>query len=174
MKIYQIPSCFVLVVIVSLLFSACSEPADPRTMPIDASSPAAFDAWKGKIRQRIPAAEMQELEERVKEIRLGIMLRKEASGVDPVAWKLCEYLNGKTINEVILLGYNTEIEAVTREIELQRVNIQKIEEGLNGPGSVAAKAPLRDHYAQVKDNVGKLEARLARAKARLAELQAKP
>lgn len=173
MKTYRHSLGFVLIVLACLFLAACSEPADPRTTPISATSPDAFKEWTAKAGQKIPVAEMREFEECVKEIRLGIMLRKEASGVDPVAWKLCEYINGKTFGEVLLLGYETEAGAVAKEIELQRANMQKIEERLNGPGSDTAKAPLRDHYAQVRDNVEKLEARLKKAKARLAELQAK-
>ncbi|MDR1010005.1 MAG: hypothetical protein LBM04_02565 [Opitutaceae bacterium] len=162
-------------VICSLLFAAaCSEPADPRATPVTAATPEEFTVWKKAAAPKIPASEMEEFDSCVNEIRMGIMQRKEASGVGPIAAKLCEYINGKTVREVIMMGHTATIGWVTRELALQRTNIERTEEGLKKPGSESSKDGLRDYLAIAKDNVAKLEARLEKAKARLAELQAKP
>jgi hypothetical protein len=168
------PAILPVTVICLLLFaSACSEPADPRTTPITAATPEEFTAWKNMSAQKIPAAEMEEFDLCVNEIRMGIMQRKEASGVGPIAAKLCEYINGKNMREVIVMGHTATIGWVTRELALQRTNIERTEEGLKKPGSESSKDGLRDYLTIAKDNVAKLEARLEKAKTRLAELQAK-
>lgn len=158
--------------IACLVFSACSEPVDPRAAPIAAATPEDFNAWKNAVAQKVSPEEMKEFDGCVSEIRLGIMQRREASGVGPIAQKLCEYVNGKTMREVVIMGHTSTVEWVTKELAFQRGNIEKTETALAGPGSEAKKTELRDYLAVAKDNVAKLEARLERAKTRLAELQA--
>lgn len=172
MKIFRLLFTSAAAAIVLVVFTACSPPADPRATPIAAATPEDFNAWKSAAAQKIPRAEMDEFDACVNEIRLGITQRKEATGVGPVAQKLCEYIDGKTMREVLHLGYTTTVDWVTKELVIQRTNMQKSAEALDGPGSDSAKAGIRDYYNQVKDNVTKLEARLAKAKTRLAELQA--
>jgi hypothetical protein len=155
-----------------VLLAGCGQPPDPRTAPIAAATPEEFTAWKNAASQKIPADEMQEFDSCVSEIRMGIMQRKEASGAGPIAQKLCEHIQGKTMREVIAMGHNATVAWVTRELALQRTNIAKTEAALSGPGSDSKKQELRDYLAIAKDNVAKLEARLEKARARLAELGA--
>lgn len=155
-----------------LFFSACSEPVDPRAAPVAATTPGEFNAWKNAVAQKISPEEMKEFEGCVNEIRLGIMQRREASGVGPIAQKLCEYVNGKTMREVVVMGHGATVEWVTGELAFQRGNIEKTEAALAGPGGETKKRELRDYLAVAKDNVAKLETRLEKAKTRLAELQA--
>ncbi len=156
-----------------ILSAGCSQP-DPRTMPITAATPEDFAEWKNTAVQKITGPEMHEFESCVNEIRMGIMQRREATGAGPIAQKLCGYIDGKTMREVIVMGHNATIAWVTKEIAFQRANIAKTEEALRGPGSDSAKQGLRDYLATANDNVAKLEARLAKAKARLAELRTIP
>lgn len=166
-----IPPLFALCAIMFL--AACTKPADPLATPITANTPEEFTAWKNVSSQKIPSADMQELDACVNEIRLGIMQRREAAGAGPIAQKLCEYINGKTPREVIIMGYTATTAWVPKELALQRENVRKTEEALNGPGSDEKKRGLRDYLAVAKDNNAKLQAKLEKAEARLAELQTK-
>lgn len=162
-----------LVMCALFLFPGCSQP-DPRTMPIAAATPEDFAEWKNTAVQKLTEPEMLELESCVNEIRMGIMQRREATGVGPIAQKLCDTINGKTMREVVVLGHNATVAWVTKEIAFHRANIAKTEEALQGRGSDASKQALRDYLATANDNVAKLEARLAKAKARLAEIEKAP
>lgn len=157
---------------VIVLLAGCGQPPDPRTAPIAAATPEEFTEWKNSVSQKIPRSEMDEFTDCVNEIRKGIMQRREASGAGPVAQKLCEYIHGKTMRDVIVMGHNATIAWVTGELALQRTNIDKTEAALSGPGSDSKKQELRDYLVIAKDNAAKLEARLGKAKARLAELGA--
>lgn len=157
---------------VIMLLAGCGQPADPRTAPITGATPEEFTAWKNAASQKIPAKEMQEFDACVNEIRMGIMQRREASGAGPIAQKLCEHINGKTMREVMVMGHKATVDWVTRELAFQRANIDKTEAALSGPGSDSKKQELRDYLVIAKDNVAKLEARLAKARTRLAELGA--
>ena len=167
MKTHLLPVCLVV-----LLLSACDKPADPRVSPVAAETPADFAAWKNKTMPRLTNDERAEFDSCVNEIRLGIMQRKEASGAGPVAQKLCEYINGKTMREILVMGHAATVDWVTKELALQRENMQKTETALKGRGSDDAKKEMRDFYALVKNHIeNNLEPKLAKAKARLEELR---
>lgn len=156
-----------------LLSAGCSQP-DPRTMPITAATPEDFAEWKNAAAQKLNEPEMLEFESCVNEIRMGIMQRREATGAGPIAQKLCGYIDGKTMREVIVMGHNATVAWVTKEIAFQSGNIAKTEEALKGRGSDASKQALRDYLATANDNIAKLEARLTKARARLAEIEKAP
>ena len=115
---------------------------------------------------------MQEFESCVNELSVGIQQRREASGPAAISQKLCELVDGKTMREVLVLGYRSTAGWVPGEIEFHRANIKKTEEALGSTGSDSRKAALRDYLAMARDNVARLEARLEKARMRLAELEA--
>ncbi len=88
--------------------SGCAKP-DAGLRPVTAETPEEFAAWKSEAAQKIPATTMEEFESCVNDIRMGIMQRRGATGDGPIAQKLCDYINGKTMGEVIVMGHNATV-----------------------------------------------------------------
>ena len=163
---------FLLATTAALLLAACSPPPDPRTAPISAATPDDFAAWKAAADEKFSAAERDEFEQCINQIRLGIRTRNEAGAdSDAVAQALCGRINAKTVREVLLMAYTSETEWIPKELERQRATLAQVDARLDGPGSEDSKAGPRAFRVSVAGAIDNLEARLAKARARLEELQ---
>ena len=99
-----------------VFFAACSPkpPPDPRTAPISAATPKDFAKWQGAAFAILSPAEREEFDRCLNEIRNQVRnetrARNEAGGDAAVAQAVRGRVNGKTIREVLIMAYTSEIE----------------------------------------------------------------
>ena len=110
-----------------LFFAACSPkapPADPRTAPISAATPRDFAKWQGGAFAIMPPAEREEFERGLNEIRNRIRneirARNEVIDEGVVTRTSHERIDGKTIREVLIMAYASEVERIPKELAQRR------------------------------------------------------
>ena len=163
---------------VGLFFAACSPkspPQDPRTAPISAAAPKDFAKWQGAAFAIMSPAEREEFERGLNElrnqIRNEIRARNEVIDEGVVTRTSHERIHGKTIREVLIMAYTSEVERIPRELAQRRELLAQADARLDGDSSEEAKSRVRSYRVAVAHVVDNLEKQLARARARLEELQ---
>ncbi|MDO8542163.1 MAG: hypothetical protein Q7S40_17125 [Opitutaceae bacterium] len=122
-------------------------PLMERKIPAESSS--AFASWQGRMRGDFNTAQWADFEEALQEIKLKLMADNEASGTDKVNEVMRSKINGRTVREVLQLGYTAKLWRFGVErSELERM-IKENATLLTKPGDTASAEYLeRKHRDQ--------------------------
>lgn len=132
----------------ALIMVGCTPtPRLERKVPAD--SPSAFGSWQGRARSQFTPDEWREFEEALQEIKLKLMADNEASGTDNVNTAMRAKIDGRTVREVLQLGYSGKLWRLGVErSELERM-INENATLLTRPGDTASAEYLeRKHRDQ--------------------------
>jgi hypothetical protein len=139
-----------------LMVGAGCKPTDLMTAPIAADDSTTFYRWKRDTGSKLSPEQQRQLDLTVEEIRLDVMLRKEASGKEGIEAAVCARLNHVALKDALLLGAKLkwQREAAERD-DLQRVanaNAHLITK----PGDSAAAADLEQYRAKFQKRIDAL------------------
>lgn len=148
-----------------LMVAGCAR--DPAQAPVEAGTARALATWRMKVANRFTLAEWKEFEAALQEIRLRVMAERAASGSEAVEEALCARINGRTMRDVLLMGY----EARLSRLRPLRGELKKAVEGnellVTKPGDRASATYLEDLRARQNERLQKTEAEIKSAEERI-------
>ncbi len=137
-----------------MLLGAACHPDNPLDERVSARTPRDYTMWRARIGDRLDAAQAQELDAMVEEIRIGIMTEGKVSGSDAIDEALRGQMEGRTLRAVLVNGYGRK---------WQRLDLEKVrtEEFADKDARLRFKPGDEESRAYIEGVVGKMKTRLA-------------
>jgi len=136
-----------------LALAGCG-PSNPLDERVSARTSLDYTMWRTRIADRLQAAEKEELDAMVEEVRLGIMVGGKASGSDAINDALRQEIDGRTVREVLADGCGKK---------WQRLDLEKrrMDELIERDSHLRFKEGDTESRAFVDEQVGKMKLRSA-------------
>ncbi len=161
----------VLVAALAAGFFGCAK-QDPRAAPVKSGSPSAFARWRTMASGEIRAEEWREFDALLQELRMRVTAEKRASGSEAVEAAMRADIDGKTFQEVLLMGYEARLKRVIPERgEVELAMSENIRRATREKGTTTAGDIERMRERQDK-RLKELDAEIAQARKRSGELRA--
>lgn len=97
-----------------LALAGCSQtPPLDRIVPGDSAS--ALEHWREKVQDDFTAAQWEDFDMALQEIQFKIVADPDAKGGDPVEAKVREKIAGRTVREVLRLGFESKLARLEAE-----------------------------------------------------------
>jgi hypothetical protein len=156
--------------VLAVLLAGCGR-SDPKTLRIANASPGALALWRATIQPSLNSAQWRELEAAVQEVRWSVTARGSAANDPATVEALGERLQGRTLDEVLRLGWETKL----RRLEGIRAELK---EAVNANALIASADAGSDAYLtryrrEQRERLAALDEELAAALRRFAELGGK-
>jgi hypothetical protein len=90
-------------------------PTNPLDRKIMASSPIDFMWWRADASKNLDREQWREFDEAIQEIRFRMTIDHIASGRDAVDQAMRERINGRTVREVLIMGYRSRLDRLDTE-----------------------------------------------------------
>jgi hypothetical protein len=150
---------------------SCGKP-DPRTAPVKSASPSAFARWRTMASDGIRVEEWREFDSLLQELRMRVTAEKRASGSEAVEAAMRAGIDGRTFQEVLLLGYEARLRRVIPERgEVELAMSENIRRARREKSATTAGDIERMRERQDK-RLRELDAEIAQARKRTSELRA--
>lgn len=166
------PRILVVVICAALVLGACGR-TEPLATPVSATSMSGLGRWRIKQANRFTLEEWREFDAALQEIRLRVMADREASGSEAVEEAMCARINGRSVREVLVLGY----EGRFARLQPVRDELKRSLEGnallVTKPGDRASASYLDTLRGRQEEQLRKTEAEIAVAVQRLEALGAR-
>lgn len=161
----------VLMAVVAVGWFGCAK-EDPRTAPVKSGSPSAFARWRTMASDTIRAEEWREFDALLQELRMRVTAEKRASGSEAVEAAMRADIDGKTFQEVLLMGYEARLKRVVPERgEVELAMSENIRRASREKNATTAGDLQRMKERQDK-RLKELDAEIAQARQRGSELRA--
>ncbi len=158
---------FVPIACLGFALGGCAR-VDPAHTPIAAGDEVTLAEWQRTVASQLPAAQQQEFADALQEIRFRISARQEATGHDAIQAALCKHVDGRTVNEVVLLAADLKLQRLESEqSELQQA-VNTNAHLLTRPGDQAGADYLERIRARQQQRLDGIAAEIERAKASIA------
>lgn len=154
-------------VFLCLVWSGC-ERGDPQAARIEAATSRALARWRMKMADRLTREQWREFEAALQDVRLRVMAEREASGSDAVEQAMCGRIDGRTLREVLMLGYESKL----KRLDPIRVELQRAVGGneLLVPRDPESEKHLEGFRARQQERLAALDAEIEEAEQRLVQL----
>jgi len=104
-----------LIVAAGLAAAGCGA-RDPLESKVTAESPVGLQMWMADASGRLSQEQAANLQEAIQELRFRIMAEGRASGSGPIEAALCGEIDGKSVREVVIAGFNCEAARLQGEL----------------------------------------------------------
>lgn len=151
------------------VFAGCAKQTDLPDITITASSPADFTRFRTDLGARFPAERLKEFDTAVQELRLDAMYR-DVTTTEARELDMLGVVNGKTVQTVVLLGWQARKARFLREIaELDRMLRHDLQQQQR-TAATGTPASVLSRIGSEQELLTKLQGNLAETERRLAEL----
>ncbi|MBI5766185.1 MAG: hypothetical protein HZA93_00200 [Verrucomicrobia bacterium] len=103
-----------------LLLVACG-PRDPLERTVAAESANAFAMWRSQAGGYLNTAQLQEVDEAIKELKLQVMNNREATGTEAVETAMRAKIHGRSLRTLLRSAYEAKIKRL--EVDLKGLAI---------------------------------------------------
>lgn len=156
-----------LVLVLAILVSGCA-PSDPLEIKISASDGDVFLRWMKATSPKLPPGVETELARSI--VKISARTVRLPSETDPLGEALCKKIDGISIRNAIIDGYEAENEQLMLRLLLDQENQLKTLNQLDSPAPAFSRQDLQarvDREAKIMDSIRQ---RLAANRARISEL----
>lgn len=163
-----------------LALSGCG-PSDPLDHTVSASSPARFAAWRAHVMSDGGVETRKHVDEALQEIRMSITGERElkrqrgervASGSEEIDEAVRQRVDGRTLRQVVQLGYELRVRRLKEELAGLENAMSKNAQLVTRPGDLESKQHLEGLRDRQLVRVEKYREDLAAAERELMQLQA--
>lgn len=144
----------------------------PYDAKISATNAEELNAWISRNTHRLGVKEIAEINACLSEIRISFMLSNAAKGANQLAQKLCEAVDGEPLKNVLVMGYEAQIERLEIERSRQRSDLNYKEKLRVRPTDTDSERFLEEQRQMVREQIKKFDDKILQARARLKELRA--
>lgn len=129
---------------------------DPLDTKVGAATPLSFQQWRADVIQRLTTNQVRDLDTAVQEIRYKIMA-DGYSGTDPVNEVFRDRVTGKTLRQLVEMGYTAKIDRIEHDHAALSNFINQNAQLVTRPGDLASADYLADRRRQQEDRLRKME-----------------
>ncbi len=160
-------------VVLAFGLAACG-PTDPLAGTIDAKSDSSWTRWQQRNTGGFSPELAKEFAAALQDVRLAIMAERAASGREGIEEELRRRLDGKTVREVLILGYTGRRKRLA--VEEAELHLVRQANGwlVTKPGDATSARSLGTLRERQERRAETLAAEMAGAAKRLTELGATP
>jgi hypothetical protein len=142
---------------------ACCTRVDPPHTPVEARDVTAFSTWQRNVASHFPPELQQGFADALQEIRYLITAQNEATGHDAIAAALCRHIDARTVNTVLLTGYNLKLQRLAAERDALQQTVNKNAHLITKPGDRTAADYLDQFRAGQQQRLDTIKAEMQRA-----------
>lgn len=153
-----------------MISCSCQRPATLDTK-ITINTDIAFEEWIHRIRYDFTVETIKEIKDARQEIRYVVMTEETGLPFSESQKRVYERIEGQTIRELILKGYELKTPRELDLIKRGRVYIRRIHRRLAWETDVSHRHKLEDQIATIKKRIKAQQEKLNRYEQRQSELQ---
>jgi hypothetical protein len=154
------------VVCLSVVCAGCTR-VDPPLTPVAAGDATSFSAWQRNVASQFPPELQREFADALQEIRYRITALQEATGHDAIDAALCQRIDARTVNAVLLIGDELKLQRLADERDDLQQLVNKNAHLITKPGDRTAANYLDQFRAKQQQRLDTIKAEIQRAEARV-------
>ncbi len=156
-----------LVALAGFAVAGCG-PSDSLDLKVESTSQLELDIWRSGALRRLSPEQLADFNEAYQQIKFQVMAAGEANGSSAVESAALEKINGRTVRDVLKIGFDAELERVETEHALRTKAISVNTQLRTSPGDVESQSFLVHLHEQQLNELRKEELEIARIRKRLA------
>ena len=140
---------------------------DPQHAPVAAENVATFATWQRDVAAEFPPDLKPEFADALQEMRFHITAQNEATGHDAIEAVLCQRINARTVEQVLVTGAELKWQRLAAEWDGLQVAINTNANLITKPGDRVAATYLEQTRSQQQQRLDRIAAEIQQVERRL-------
>jgi hypothetical protein len=156
-----------------VLLAGCG-PSDPLARTVSAESATAFAMWRSQANGYLSVEQRKDVDEAIKELKLGVMNNREATGTEAVEEAMRAKVHGRPLRDVLRSAYEAKIKRLEVDLKGLAIATEQNSRLTTRPGDTDSSAYLERFRKNQAERRESAERELKAAQERLQALGASP